>query len=182
MWRPLEISFFQMPFVIVLLTFVALVVLWQASRQQRKAGLPGGRVVYTDTRGWGRVEKPLYDFGLDLTGKPDYLVEHRDMLIPVEVKTGRTPAAPYDSHIFQLAAYCMLVQRTSGKRPEYGIIKYPKRSFSVDYTPKLESAFLDLLAEIRIFERKRSADRSHQSPARCEGCGFRKVCDQRLQL
>ena len=64
-------------------------------------------MVYTDTGAWGKVEKPLYYHALGLTGKPDYLVERDGILIPVEVKSGRTPEAPYDSHIFQLAAYCL---------------------------------------------------------------------------
>ena len=32
-------------------------------------------VVYTDTGGWSRVERPLFSSGLQLTGKPDYLVQ-----------------------------------------------------------------------------------------------------------
>ena len=56
------------------------------------------------------------------------------MFIPVEVKTGRTPAAPHDAHIFQLAVYCLLVEKTYGKRPSHGIIHYPSRDFEVDFT------------------------------------------------
>jgi len=167
-------------YAILTVFLLALYLLWQGSRRQRAAGLPGGRVIYTDTRGWGALEHPLYDAALDLTGRPDYLVEEGKRIIPVEVKTGRTPRAPYDSHIFQLAAYCLLVQRTLGKRPPYGIIHYPHRSFAIDYTPALESALLDLLAEIRLAERKRNIPRSHENPARCAGCGFVEVCDQRV--
>ena len=68
-------------------------------------------MIYTDTRGWSAVEKPLYDPVIGLTGRPDYLVKKGKDIIPVEVKTSRTPEAPYDSHIFQLAAYCLLVAR-----------------------------------------------------------------------
>ena len=169
-----------MLYLALLLLLVALLLLWQSSRQRRQAGLPGGRVVYTDTRAWGPVEKPLYDHNLGLTGKPDYLVEQNGQLIPVEVKTGRTPEAPYDSHIFQIASYCLLVEKHYGKRPAYGIIHYPKRDFAVDYTPELEAALLDQLAEMRRDEVRTDVARSHQSEARCRGCGFRKVCDQSL--
>ncbi len=137
-------------------------------------------MVYSDTRGWGKVEKPFYDPELGLTGRPDYLVEKDGVLIPVEVKTGRTPEAPYDSHIYQLAAYCHLVEKSSGKRPTHGIIHYPNRDFAVDYTPELESALLDLLAGMRIDERRTEVYRSHEEPARCRRCGFRDACDQRL--
>ena len=142
--------------------------------------MPGGRVIYTDTRSWGAVEKPLYDSSLRLTGMPDYLVERGGSIIPVEVKSGRTPDSPYDSHIYQLASYCLLVERTMGTRPPYGIIHYEGRDFAVDYTPALETALLDILADMRRDERRSEVDCSHNSPARCRGCGYRKICDQRL--
>ena len=93
------------------LLLTALLLFWVSTVRRKRAGLPGGRVIYTDTRDWGPVEKPLYDPLLGLTGKPDYIVEQNGRFIPVEVKTGRTPDAPYDSHIFQLAAYCHLVEK-----------------------------------------------------------------------
>jgi len=162
------------------LLLIALVLLYISGRQRRLSGLPGGRVVYTDTRTWGPVEKPLFDAGLGLTGYPDYLVEQGGSLVPVEVKTGRTPPAPYDSHIYQLAVYCLLVQKTYDKRPSHGIIHYPARDFAVDYTPALESALLKLLADIRRNERCSDVNRSHDDPQRCRRCGFRDVCDQTL--
>src|SRR5258708_32731452 len=169
-----------MLYIALIFLILAIVFLWQSGRQRRQAGLPGGRVIYTDTRAWGAVEKPLFNNELGLTGKPDYLVEKDGKLIPVEVKTGRAPNAPYDSHIFQLAAYCLLVDKTYGKRPPYGIIHYPSRDFAVDYTPALESALLDQLADMRRDELRREVPRSHEEAARCRRCGFRKVCDQSL--
>lgn len=164
----------------LLLLIIALIFFWFSSRQRKQAGLPGGRIIYTDTRAWGEVEKPLYDAQLGLTGKPDYLVEQNGQIIPVEVKSGRAPDAPYDSHIFQVAAYCLLVQRRMGKRPPYGIIHYNDRDFAVDYTPELENRLLDTLAEMRRDESRTSVGRSHEIPARCNHCGFRDLCDQKL--
>jgi len=167
-------------YIALVLFIVAAIFFVQSSRQRREAGLPGGRVIYTDTRAWDEVEKPLFSNELGLTGKPDYLVEQNGKLIPVEVKTGRVPDAPYDSHIFQLAAYCLLVEKTYGKRPPYGIIHYSNRDFAVDYTPQLESALLDHLADMRRDELRKDVPRSHEDAARCRRCGFRKVCDQSL--
>jgi len=164
----------------LLALLVAFILFFISGRQRRAAGLPGGRVIYSDTRAWGKVEKPLFDKDLDLTGKPDYLIEQGGKIIPVEVKTGRTPEVPYDSHIFQLAAYCRLVQKTYGKRPSYGIIHYPNRDFAVDYTADLENALLDLIAEMRMNEHRSEVSRSHDDENRCRRCGFRQICDQRL--
>ncbi len=169
-----------MPALALLLLLLALWLFWQAGRRRRQAGLPGGRIIASDTRRWGPTDKPLYDGTLGLTGRPDYLIQEGNTIIPVEVKSSRVRGAPYDSHIFQLAAYCLLVERTLGRRPPYGILHYPNATYAVDYTPELEQALLDLLADIRRDERRKDVPRSHEQPARCARCGFRKVCDQKL--
>lgn len=167
---------------LALLTFIlAIILFWISSQQRHRSGLPGGRVIYADTRAWCKpVEKPLYDSYLGLTGKPDYLVEEGDQIIPVEVKSSRVTESPYDSHIYQLAAYCMLVDRTLGKRPRYGILHYPKRTFAIDFTPELESAVIQMLMVMQ--ENRKAYPRSHNSPQRCAKCGFRSVCDQALGI
>lgn len=162
------------------LLFIAILFLWISNRQRKAAGLPSGRVIYTDTRGWGKLERPLFYQPLGLTGKPDYLIQQNGQIIPVEVKSGRAPEAPYDSHVFQLASYCLLVEKTYGKRPPYGIIHYNNRDFAVDYTEELESKLLDILAEMKRDDRKGDVPRSHEQVSRCRNCGFRKVCDQSL--
>lgn len=162
------------------LLLAALVVLALAARQRRDSGLPGGRVIAADTSGWRRLEKPLYDPQTGLAGKPDYVVESRGVRIPVEVKSGWAPPEPYDSHIYQLAAYCLLVEHDSGVRPPYGILRYRNRTFAIDYTPALEAELREVLDALRKQQKRIPADRSHAEPGRCVRCGYRKQCDQRL--
>jgi CRISPR-associated exonuclease Cas4 len=174
-----------MPTIILVLLAAALALFWLSRRQRKASGLPGGRIVYSDTYSWGPVEEPLYDPRLGLVGKPDYLIEQGEELIPVEVKSGRAPEGPYDTHIFQLASYCLLVERVYGRRPAYGLLHYSPASgaghtFAIDYTQDLEAALLDLLDEIRQQERRKEVHRSHEAAARCRGCGFRSTCDERL--
>ncbi|WKZ46044.1 MAG: CRISPR-associated protein Cas4 [Anaerolineales bacterium] len=164
----------------LLLILLAFIFFWQSNRQRSEAGLPGGRVIYTDTRGWSKLEKPLFYAALELTGKPDYLVEQNGKIIPVEVKSGRAPEAPYDSHIYQLASYCLLVEKTYGKRPPYGIIHYDDKNFLVDYTFELEQSLLELITEMKRDGMKKEVARSHEQASRCKRCGFRSVCDQAL--
>jgi CRISPR-associated exonuclease Cas4 len=169
-----------LPYLAIFLFLAGLVGLWIASRQRRESGVPAGRIIYVDSKGWGKVEKPLYDADLALTGKPDYLVEKGDELIPVEVKSCRAHQAAYDSHIFQLATYCLLVQRFYDRRPSFGILHYSNRDFAIDYTPELEKQIVNLVDEIHTREHQRQVNRSHQSKARCQGCGYRQICDQVL--
>ncbi len=164
----------------LLLLCAALLILWIGRRQRRASGVPAGQVLYRDTGGGTRVEKPLYDPISGLAGKPDYLVHENGAIIPVEVKSGRAPSLPYDSHVFQLAAYCLLVERTYDKRPPYGVLRYRDRSFRIDFSPALEQELESLLDAIRLQSRRGEANRSHQEPARCARCGFRSICNQRL--
>jgi len=169
-----------MPGLVVVLFLLALVLLWQSARKQHAAGFPGGRIIYIDTQAWQPLEKPFYSPSLNLSGKPDYLIELSGHIIPVEVKSNRVTDAPYDSHIFQLIAYCALVEQILGRRPPYGILNYPDRNFAIDYTTVIEKTFLDILNEIRTKAQKKNIPRSHQSPARCGSCGYQRICDQRL--
>lgn len=153
--------------------------------RQKKSGLPSGKIIYADTGNWRKNEEPLYDAEIQLTGKPDYLVDSQDGIIPVEVKSNRLVDAPYDSHIYQLAAYCRLVETSYNHRPPYGIIHYPHKTFAIEYTPELESSLLDILDQIRLQSQKAgkqkgNIQRSHQSIERCRGCGYKEICDQAL--
>ncbi len=177
--KPNAESLFMVYIALILLS-LAILFFWQSNRQRKETGLPSGRVVYTDTRAWGKLEKPLFYQALSLTGKPDYLIQQNGRIIPVEVKSGRAPEAPYDAHIYQLASYCLLVEKTYGKRPPYGIIHYSNRDFAIDYTQELEASLLELLADMKRDEHKKEVARSHEQAARCAHCGFRKICDQSL--
>jgi len=162
------------------IALIAFFLLKLSTQQRRAAGLPPGRIVYADTNRWDPVERPLYDPVLGLTGKPDYLIELGDALIPIEVKSGRASRTPYDTHLYQLAAYCLLTQRVFGVRPSYGVLHYKNHTFEVDFTPELETALLDVLAEMRREHHHKEIDRSHNSPHRCNRCGYLHICDHAL--
>jgi CRISPR-associated exonuclease Cas4 len=169
-----------MIFTIAGLIVIGLILLVISSRQRRSLGLPAGRVVYSDQKLWGKLEKPLYSPQLRLVGKPDYLIRKGAALIPVEVKSRRPLQSPSESHLFQLAAYCLLVEHAFGKRPPQGILSYPDGAVAIDYTQELESRLIRLIEDIRTKDRFDSVERSHASPARCRCCGFNAICDQAL--
>ncbi len=169
----------------VLSLFIAAWLFWQAHQKRQALGIPGGRLIYSDTSRWRKQEDALYDPEHGLTGRPDYLIEDGSTIIPVEVKSSRPPDAPYDSHIYQLAAYCLLVKQVYGVRPPYGILHYAghaqtARTFAVDFSPQLEQNLIALLEEMHTQDKLQEVQRSHTSQARCKACGFRSICDQRL--
>jgi CRISPR-associated exonuclease Cas4 len=171
-----------------------------ASRESKRVGLPAGSLLYSDTgRPVGRVapaevgrdgqkqERPLLSDALGLVGRPDYLIESDDGgVVPVEVKSSACPAGgrPYDSHVAQLAAYCLLVEDVLGAAVHYGVIKYRDREVRVEYTPGLREHALALIGEMkRDMGAAASGDevhRSHDDPRRCASCSLRDVCTESL--
>jgi CRISPR-associated exonuclease Cas4 len=161
------------------LALLALLVGLWALRMRRATGLPWAPVRYSDTR-QRAVEKPLFARRYGLTGKPDYVIERRGYLIPVEVKPGRMASRPYESDLMQLAAYCLLVEETSGTAPPYGLLRYAEHTFRLDYTEHVRDDLLLILDEMRAALDEDDCDRSHDEPQRCFNCGFYSQCEAAL--
>jgi len=159
------------------LTILLFIISWILTK---RSGIPGGRILYSDHGDWSKTQKPFYDAVLGLTGKPDYLIKQGDQIVPVEVKSSRAPNDPYDSHVMQLAAYCLLVERSFHQRPPYGVLRYSDRTFQIPYTEDLELKLLDLIESVRSKKNNEDVPRSHTSLSMCNGCGYRNICDQRL--
>src|SRR3990172_9008840 len=165
----------------LLLLALAFLLLWLSTRQRRGLGLPGGGLLYEDSGDQRRLGEPLVAQDLNLGGEPVYMIQNKQGVIPVEVKTGRTPQRPFESHVFQLAAYCALIERNFEQRPPYGIIRYPERNFTVEFTETLERQLINLLAEIQTALRLGELHRSHEVAARCRACGYVQLCAERLR-
>jgi CRISPR-associated exonuclease Cas4 len=164
-----------LPIVLILL---AAGLLWASRRQWQQLGMPSGQTVYQDTD-----EQPgdlLLAHAHQLKGKPDFLIKQGGQIIPVEAKTGRTPTQPYYSHIMQLIAYCVLVEAHTGQRPPHGILRYPERQFTVEFTLAREQELRNILSSMRQERRVQEVHRSHTNPNLCAACGFKAQCDERL--
>jgi CRISPR-associated exonuclease Cas4 len=161
---------------------VALLVFLLSRLLATQSGLPEGRLVYSDDDALQQLPKPLYDQTLNLVGKPDYVLTLKNgIIVPVEFKSQAAPSSPYDSHILQLSAYCYLCDKSFGRRPDYGLIRYANKTYQIHYDLARENEFLDVIAQIRRCEAQGDApDRSHNQPARCRGCGYNSICVQKL--
>jgi CRISPR-associated exonuclease Cas4 len=143
----------------------------------RKYKIEDGDVAYSDSP---KQKDILTSKIMPLQGKPDYVVKLNGHYVPVEIKSGKAPRRPYDSHVQQLAAYCYLVNETYGVRPPHGVIAYPEHRFEISYTPALEDQLLKNLLRMQLAERTGEAHRNHESPKRCAGCSRREGCPERL--
>ena len=167
---------------ILCMVFLMALLMWaRARRQILQSGIPDGSVVYQDTDRRRNVERPLVSPSCRLTGKPDYLVEAANGLIPVELKSRNCPrSGPHEGEAAQVTAYCVLVEDSFGATPPHGIIQYADSSWCIRYTLKDRKRLLHILDEMREARNLRTVHRDHQHAARCHACGYRAVCDEAL--
>src|ERR1700686_2397615 len=95
-----------------------------------RTGLPTREILYADVGATFPQPTPLISKRYRLSGRPDYLVRVKDGIVPVELKSRPAPSSgrPYDGHLFQLAAYCLLVEDVCRVSVPYGVVKYEERS------------------------------------------------------
>lgn len=148
--------------------------------RRRAAYLPKGHIISADMHGAETPGRPLFSRRYGLTGQPDYLIATRAGLIPVEIKSSKTPPHPYPSHVFQLAAYCLLVEEMEGHPPPHGFIRYPERTFQVPYTPDLRRALLETIEAMHADLGRAEVHRDHNETQRCLVCGYRGSCEEAL--
>jgi len=120
----------------------------------------------------------------NLAGRPDYMIKENDLRIPVEVKTGRRPKAPFFSHVLQIGAYCLLSEETFQSSPSHGQIRYGFESepHKVEWEPKLKALVLEKIEEMNdILKGRTKAHRNHKRVGKCNNCSRRKGCPERLR-
>jgi CRISPR-associated exonuclease Cas4 len=127
---------------------LGIILLLVLRHHERSFGVLSGTHLYADTQAKPGVT--LYARTIPLVGKPDYIVRKGQSIVPVEIKTGKTPATPFENHAMQLAAYCLLVHERYGKRPHMGYLVYPDRQFQVEYSAEAEAAVRSLVREILV--------------------------------
>lgn len=116
----------------------------------RHLGVLTNKNVYTDSE--ANPGDLLFGKTLALCGKPDLIIDRDGMLIPVEIKSGRTPQEPYQNHTMQLMAYCLLVEENYGIRPVGGYLKYPHKEFKIAYTDEARNSITELVGEMLLLK------------------------------
>jgi CRISPR-associated exonuclease Cas4 len=166
-----------------LVALIAAVLAWLVGRRLlARTGLPVRNILYADVGSTFPQTEPLTSQRYGLSGKPDYLVRLTEGLAPIEVKSCHAPASgrPYKGHLFQLAAYCLLVEDVFAAHVPHGLVNYEDRSIQVDFTPSLRASVLALLDEMRAARRGEELHIDHNRPGKCRSCGFRSVCGESL--
>jgi CRISPR-associated exonuclease Cas4 len=148
-----------------------------AQAEKKSYGIPEGLILYSDLN---VPAEPLFSRKSRLTGKPDYIVRKANHLIPVEVKTGKGPA-PHQSQVLQLAAYCKLLEETTGVFVPEGILVYNNVPYTIPFDPKLRFELESVMKTMRVSLHNGVVQRNHHEPGRCRQCSMKKYCTTRVE-
>ena len=158
--------------------YVVIVSSRTAAKLRAEHGIKSGKIEYVDAL--DDKSKMLSSVKYGLRGRPDYILKKDEGLVPVEVKTGRTPKGPLFSHILQLAAYCLLIEENYKNQPLYGIIKYTEIEHEIEYDDSLKEILLSKLDEMRTIQKTGEAHRNHKRESKCRFCSRRVICPEKL--
>ena len=131
-----------------------------------------------------RISTPkLFSNSVGLCGKPAYVLENNEEMIPVDVKSGRKPEAPFFNHVLQNAAYCFLVEEQLKTKVPHGIIRYgmKENSHTVTWDEDLKNLLIEKISEMeKILDGDKEAHRNHNRPGKCKNCSRKEACPERL--
>jgi CRISPR-associated exonuclease Cas4 len=150
----------------------AVVLSRRTRRQKDQHGIPSGTLLYSDLT---TPAEPLFSRRLQLAGKPDYILRQDEHLVPVEVKTGHH-THPQPSHVLQLAAYCQLLEETSGEFVPYGILVLNQQPTQIPFDPGLRFSLEQTMDRMRGVLRTGRVSLNHADPHRCTRCSQRQNC------
>ena len=123
--------------------------------------------------------KPLFSRSYRVAGKPDYIVKENNHYIPIELKSG-SYSSPQKNHMFQLAAYCQLLEDTYGTFVPYGMLVYNDSDYKIPFDPKLRFELESVIKTMRSSLKTGDVVLNHNDSNKCRFCSMRTYCDNKL--
>lgn len=146
-------------------------------KQKEKHKIQSGEITYSDLN---KPAKPFFSNRYKIAGKPDYIVRTGNSYIPVELKTGRRNE-PQKNHIYQLAAYCQLLEENYGDFVPYGILVYNNTyQYKIPFDPKIRFELENTIKKMRNLLKTGKFVRNHNEPNRCKNCSMAMYCQDKL--
>ena len=132
-----------------------------------------GKVTYADL---DKPAKPFFSKKYRISGKPDYIVKKEKRYLPVELKSG-SHDNPQKNHIFQLAAYCQLIEENYGVFVPYGVLVYSDgHQFNIPFDPKIRFELENTINEMRRVIKTGKLNVGFKDNFKCRNCSMKEHC------
>jgi CRISPR-associated exonuclease Cas4 len=136
-----------------------------------------GKITYSDL---SIPANPFFSKKYRITGKPDYIVKQNKYFIPVELKTGNHNE-PQKNHIFQVAAYCQLLEENYGGFVPYGILVYNNtEQYKIPFDPRIRFELASTIKKMRQSMKSGKIMMNHSDFRRCKACSMRGYCSNKI--
>ncbi len=116
---------------------------------------------------------------LGISGKVDQVLVYPDGVIPIEIKSGKSPKeGAWENHKIQLAAYALLLENTFNVSITSGYVKYIDESISrrIEINAFLKDQVKTLIKEVNLLLKSRKLPKKCSNTNKCEKCGLKKIC------
>jgi len=136
-----------------------------------------GRITYSDL---SIPANPFFSKKYKITGKPDYIVKQNKYFIPVELKTGNHNE-PQKNHIFQIAAYCQLLEENYRRFVPYGILVYNNKvQYKIPFDPLIRFELESTIKKMKYSIKTGKIIMNHSDFRRCKACSMRAYCNNKI--
>lgn len=152
-------------------------------KMKRTIGFKRGKLIYIDKqeevkRNGVMYSKLLKSEKYGISGKPDYIYEVGNELIPLELKsTNVTQDSPLLKDVMQLTAYFLIIKEEFGRKVFRGRIIYQNVMFEIYNTKNLKRELLEILKEMKLMESEKFFPDEDGDFLKCRFCPCRgTVC------
>lgn len=126
-----------------------------------------------------KSELKLISKNLNLVGKVDQLELHKEMIVPVELKTGKSPSnGVWPGHKIQIAAYALLIEDQFNKQVNQGSVIYLDQNVrrTIIINPFLKDEIIELRKEVEQLLNSTSPPTFTENANKCKKCGLKSLC------
>ena len=126
-----------------------------------------------------KSELKLISDNLGLIGKIDQLELHKETVIPIELKTGKSPSnGIWPGHRIQIAAYALLLEDQYQKKVNQGSVIYLDQNIkrTIIINPFLKDEIIELRKQVEHLLASKQPPDFTENKNKCEKCGLKKHC------
>jgi len=126
-----------------------------------------------------KSELKIISENLNLVGKIDQLELHKNLVVPVELKTGRSPSEGiWPGHKIQIAAYALLLEDQYQKKVNQGSVVYLDQNIkrTIIINPFLKDEIIELRKEVEGLLKSKTPPEFTENKNKCSKCGLKDLC------
>ncbi|MBW2993700.1 CRISPR-associated protein Cas4 [Candidatus Woesearchaeota archaeon] len=116
---------------------------------------------------------------LNLVGKIDQIELHKNLIIPVELKTGSSPKSGiWQGHKIQVAAYALLLEELYKKKVNQGSVIYLDHDIkrTIIINPFMKDEIIELRKQVEALFKSKTPPEITENKNKCLKCGLKELC------